>query len=204
MSKIRFIYFDLGGVIIRDFGGTNKWNELKTDIGLKPSQFHDFEDFFNKYEPQVCLGLDIETLVPKLKEKFNLNLPSNYSLLMDFVNRFEVNPYINDVLLKARKNYKIGLLTNMYPNMLAAIYKRNLIPDIKFDIVVDSSIVYLKKPDVEIFEYATQKAGVEKDEILFIDNGKENANAAKIFGWQGFLYDHFNMQKSSEELLKLI
>ena len=32
---ISFIYFDLGGVAIRDFSGTDKSKQLKTDLGLK-------------------------------------------------------------------------------------------------------------------------------------------------------------------------
>jgi|TARA_Y100000310_G_C20153683_1_gene565933 hypothetical protein len=34
----RFIYFDVGGVVIRDFSGTNKWEELRRSIGIKPEQ----------------------------------------------------------------------------------------------------------------------------------------------------------------------
>ena len=203
-NNIKFIYFDVGGVVIKDFSGTNKWNELKQNLGLKPEQYEEFETFFDEYEPQVCLGLDIETLVPKLKEKFSLNLPDDYSFLMDFVNRFEKNDSITKVLEKAQTKYKIGLLTNMYPNMLNAIKRNGLMPEANWDVVVDSSVVHLRKPQTEIFELATSEAGVKKQEILFVENGKKHVDAANEFGWQTFLYDSSNPEASSLELLKLM
>ena len=204
INNIKFIYFDVGGVVIKDFSGTNKWEELQKGIGLEPSQFEEFINFFDKYEPQVCLGLDIETLVPKLKEKFNLNLPDSYSFLMDFVNKFERNDSIIKVLKKAKQKYRIGLLTNMYPNMLNEIIKNGLIPQTDWDIVIDSNVVKLRKPQKEIFELATKKVNVNPNEILFVENGKKHVDAAKEYGWQTFLYDSSNPEKASEDLMKLI
>lgn len=201
---IKFIYFDVGGVVIKDFSGTNKWNELKESLGLKKSQYHEFETFFDEYEPQVCLGLNIENLVPKLREKFNLHLPVNYSFLMDFVNRFERNDTIQAVLDKLNGKYKFGLLTNMYPNMLDEIKNKGLMPDVNWDVVIDSSIVKLRKPQKEMFDLATQKAGVNKDEILFVENGKKHVDAAKEYGWQTFLYDSSNPEKSGLELMNVL
>lgn len=203
-NKIKFIYFDVGGVVIKDFSGTNKWEELQNGLGLESSQFEEFINFFEGYEPQICVGLDIETLVPKLKEKFNLNLPDSYSSLMDFVNRFERNDSIIKVLEKAKEKYKIGLLTNMYPNMLDEIVKKDLIPKTDWDTVIDSSIVNLRKPQKEIFELATKKANVNPNEILFVENGKKHVEAAKEYGWQTFLYDSSNLEKASEDLLNLL
>jgi FMN phosphatase YigB (HAD superfamily) len=200
----KFIYFDLGGVVISDFSGTNKWGELKQGLGLTPVQYEEFDKFFDEYEPQVCTGLDIETLVPKLKEKFNLTLPENYSFMMDFVNRFEKNEFINAVLSKADEKYPIGLLTNIYPYMLNAIIEKGLMPSVNWEVLIDSSIVKLRKPQKEIFELATEKACVNKNEILFVENGQKHIDAAKKFGWQTFLYDSSNPQKSSEKLLKII
>lgn len=31
---IKFIYFDVGGVAIRDFNGTDKWENLKKELGI--------------------------------------------------------------------------------------------------------------------------------------------------------------------------
>ena len=31
---IKFIYFDVGGVLVRDFSKSNKWQELVNEIGI--------------------------------------------------------------------------------------------------------------------------------------------------------------------------
>ena len=35
IKKLSFIYFDVGGVVIQDFSGTNKWSQLKRELGIK-------------------------------------------------------------------------------------------------------------------------------------------------------------------------
>ena len=100
--------------------------------------------------------------------------------------------------------YFIGLLTNMYPKLLRAINKRGLMPDIKWDVIIDSSIEGLRKPQTEIFELARDKAGVNNDETLFVDNTERNVEAAKRMGWQTYLYDPSNVSKSNLGLFKLL
>jgi len=197
---IKFIYFDVGGVVIKDFSGTNKWEELKTGMGIKPEQAEAFNEIFDKYEPDVCVGRDVETLVLMLQEKLDLKLPDNYSFLQDFVDRFEKNESIWPIIYKLKRKYKIGLLTNMYPNLLDAICKANLMPDITYDVVIDSSIEKFRKPQKEIFQLAQNKSGFKGEEILFIDNAANHVDAAKQFGWQGFVYDSTNTEKSNKDL----
>lgn len=40
---IRFVYFDVGGVVIRDFSGTNRWEEFMKTIGVKTSDYEKFD-----------------------------------------------------------------------------------------------------------------------------------------------------------------
>ncbi len=198
---IKFIYFDVGGVVIRDFSATNKWAELRRSIGIKPEQDNEFEEFFDKYESEVCVGRDIESLVPMLADKFGLELADNYSFLNDFVDRFEVNQPIWPVLEKIKQKYKVGLLTNQYPGMLDAIIKKGLMPPVYWNVVVDSSVEGIRKPQKEMFEFAQKKVGFHPNEILFVENSKKHVEAAKLFGWQTFLYDSSDTDKASADLL---
>ena len=59
-KMIKFIYFDVGGVVIKDFSGTNKWQELKRGIGIKPEENESFDKFFDKYRTELCLSRDIK------------------------------------------------------------------------------------------------------------------------------------------------
>lgn len=92
---IKFVYFDVGGVLLKDFTGTGKWLELQKELGIKPVQEKEFIEFYDKYEPEVCLGREVDSLLPMLEEKFGIKVPAGYSFLNDgFVNRFEKNESI--------------------------------------------------------------------------------------------------------------
>ncbi len=203
-QKIKFIYFDVGGVLILDFSNTNKWQELKSDLGITPEKDLEFEVVWQKHKDRICLDLDVDKLMPEIKQKVKIELPKNYSLLNDFVNRFQANPSIWPVLKLVKSKFKVGLLTNMYPRMLEAIEQANLLPNLDWDVTIDSSQVIKQKPNPEIFELATKKSGFKNEEILFIDNSLENTLAAQKIGWQVFHYDNKNPEKASKELKDLL
>jgi FMN phosphatase YigB (HAD superfamily)/dephospho-CoA kinase len=199
-----FVYFDLGGVVELDFSGTNKWKQLKKELGIPSDKDKEFEDFWNKYEAEVNIGRDVETLIPLIKEKFGSKLPDKYSLLIDgFVNRFEVNKSIWPVIDKIHQKCRIGLLTNMYPRMFEAIKNRGLLPSVTWDVIIDSSVVGIQKPDPRIFELGEKRAGVKGKKILFVENTPSHVRAAKDFGWQTFLYNSAHPKDSSNRLLAL-
>ena len=130
MNHIKFIFFDVGGVIIRDFSATHKWTELRRSIGVTPEQDEEFIQLFNTYEGEVCTGKDVESLLPLFTERLGLTFPPGYSFLQDFVNRFEPNPSIWPIVEQIKKTYKVGLLTNQYPGMFNAIKEKMLMPQI--------------------------------------------------------------------------
>ena len=89
----------------------------------------------------------------------------------------------------------------MWVDMLPQIKKHNLLPNVNWDVVIDSTEINLQKPDLEIFENVTKKAQVNKNKILFIDNSRANIEAANKFGWTSYFYDSSNYEISSKDLL---
>lgn len=202
-SMISFVYFDVGGVVIKDFSGTNKWNEMMADLGICGNDVDVFKNFWKLHRRDIAVGtMDLNTGVRLLKQEIPIRVPKNYSMIDDFVNRFEPNPTIWPVIAEIHKQTRIGLLTDMYVGMLDAIIHANLFPKEQWDSVIDSSIVHCKKPERQIFELAREKAGVPNDQIFFIDNVEENTKAARDFGWQTCLYDSKNPEASSKLLLE--
>ncbi len=198
---ISFVYFDVGGVLIKDFTATGKWVELQRELGIKPEQEKDFIEFYDKYEPEVCLGCEVDSLMPLIKQKFGIEIPPGYSFLKDgFVKRFEVNRSILPVVVEIRKKCRVGMLTNMYPDMLSAIREAKLLPEVEWAAIVDSSVDKVKKPDKQVFDLAQSRVGIPASEILFVENGSKHVNAAASYGWQTFLYNSSNYQKSSDDL----
>lgn len=201
---ISFIYFDIGGVVIRDFSGTYKWSQMKRALGVSEQLDEDFNSFWDKAEREICLGADVESYIPILRHQFGIKVADGYSMLEDFVSRFERNGSIWPVIVKAKTLCQIGLLTDMYPGMLASITNHKLMPDVVWNQVVDSSVVGAKKPDSRIFDIAQRKADVVTETILFVENNKKNIEGATAMGWQTFWYDSSQVTKSSADLLAFL
>jgi FMN phosphatase YigB (HAD superfamily) len=205
-QKISFVYFDVGGVALLDFSGNSKWKELLADIGITETNKTKFDALWEKYQDRICLDYDVDQIRDEVNQVCGLKLKPDFSFLNEFVKRFAPNPSIWPVIEAAHKSYRIGLLTGMYPRMLAEIYKRgDLLPLFPWDVVLDSSVIKLQKPYAAVYELAEKLAGVkDSSELLFIDNVEKNLQVPKARGWQTFLYDPKEPEKSSRKLLRLI
>lgn len=202
---IKFVYIDVGGVALLDFSGTKKWDSLKKEMGVNEKNNDLWEKIWDQHEDEICVSRDVDTLIPIFNENARLHLPDNYSMLEGFISRFDINPSIWPVIKAAKKKYRIGLLTNMYPRMLQVIFDRKLIPPRQeWDAIIDSSIVKHQKPEREIYEIAERESGVGKDEILFVENSLMHVQAAKEFGWQVFHYDPTIPEDSTKKLAEII
>lgn len=197
---IEFVYFDVGGVAISDFSGTDGWSQLKKELGITPEIDSEFMEIWEPYEQDVVVGKDVEALLPIIRKRLNLNIPEDYSLLNGFVSRFAVNKLIWPLVDAVKKKNAVGLLTNMYPGMLDAIVERDLLPPVEWDAIVESSVEKLKKPDAKFFALAEQKAKFSGQEILFIDNTIGHVEAARNYGWKSYYYDASDHQASCNKL----
>ncbi|MEN8252938.1 MAG: hypothetical protein ABFQ62_01000 [Patescibacteria group bacterium] len=131
MKNIKFIYFDVGGVLLLDYSGTNKWVEMRRDLGITADLDKKFAQVWKKYESRICIDYDADQMVSEIEKATGVEWPKDYSLLEDFVNRFEINNSIWSIVDKVKEKYRIGLFTNQYPRMLSLIKSKNLIPNIK-------------------------------------------------------------------------
>lgn len=197
---IKFVYFDIGGVTIKDFSDSNKWRELQKSLGVPLEKADMFLTVWNRHKNRECIDYDVDDTLPELQKELGLSIPNTVSILQGFIDRFEKNKSIWPVIELIRKKVRFGLLTNMYPRMLSKIEEKNLLPPVKWDLIIDSSVVKLQKPDPKIFTYAQKKTGVNGNEILFIDNQEKHLKAAQKCGWQTFHYESADYEKSSEEL----
>lgn len=200
---ISFVFFDVGGVALLDYSASNKWAEMKYDLGLRGNNLGIFDQIWKKHEYEYCIDFDVDRLIPIIEKECGIKLPKNYSMLQDFVDRFEANRSIWPVVEKIRKKYRIGLLTDQFPRMFDAIVKQKILPPVKWDVIIDSTKVGHQKPERQIFEIAEKRSHAKKSEILFIDNNPDNVAGAKDFGWQTFFYDSTDLVGSSQRLSEL-
>lgn len=98
--------------------------------------------------------------------------------------------------------YKLYVLSNMSLEFIEFLRKQDVYCN--FDGEVVSCEEHVVKPEPEIYRRLIERYGLNAEETLFIDDRKENVEAAIAMGWQGFLFDHHNPAKSCEELGKLL
>ncbi len=204
MSTIKFIYFDVGGVAILDFSKTNKWNELLDDLGITVTQKPQFDKLFDEHEGNICCGEDMDVFVKEAETKLGIQFPKDYDMAQDFVNRFEPNPAILELIKELKPNYELGLLTNQYPNLLNLIFQKGLLPQDIWDVIIDSSVVRMAKPDPRIYDLAEEKSSTKPTSILFVDNKARLLEYPKSKGWDVFEYDPSNTPQSTRKLMEYI
>lgn len=197
---ITFVYFDIGGVVIKDFSNSTKWEQMNQEMGVNQTNHAAFKALWQRYQDRIDLDQDIDNLVPLLRSEVGLHLPDNFSWLNELVDRFLPNYSLWPVIQEVQKTAKIGLLTNMYPRMLPAIQGSGLLPPVHWEVVLDSSILQIKKPEQKIYELAQQQAKVSADQILFVDNKAENLEVPNQLGWHTFLYNSADYENSSHQL----
>jgi FMN phosphatase YigB (HAD superfamily) len=198
---IKFVYFDVGGVLIKDLMSGGGWEKMKKEWGVKQNNDEEFEKYFNKYEIKVCTGIKLNSIIPRLEKRFGLTFPPGYDMQKDMISRFKRNDDVWSIVDKVKEaKINLGLLTNMYPGMLDELYEKNLIKRNYWNVVIDSSIEGVQKPDQNIFKLAEAKSGFSGNDILYIDNTNRYLKVAECLGWKTFLYDPTNYDKSNRTL----
>jgi epoxide hydrolase-like predicted phosphatase len=175
-----------------------------SSIGVAEQRRGEFKSFFGEYEQRINAGMSLDVFVEKAKQRFELNIQAGGELLNEFVSRFEVNPTMQALLSELSGNYRLGLLTNMYPGMFEAIKSRGLLPDINWEVVVDSSLEGIAKPQPEIYLLAQKRIGLKSENIIFVDNSEVNIIAAQKIGWETVLYDPSRLSASNKTVRRAL
>ena len=93
----------------------------------------------------------------------------------------ELRPEMVDAVRRCSERFTTALLTN---NFLSG----HDLPDgwaevlALFDVIVESSVVGVRKPDPRFYEMACELAGVTPDEVVFLDDLGVNLKPARAMG----------------------
>jgi FMN phosphatase YigB (HAD superfamily) len=193
MQKIKNIIFDYGNVIfaidfriaqkalaelgipnIENFfghkGHDNLFNDLETGA-ISPAQFRD--------------GIRAAAQNPDIKDEA-IDAAWN-SLLIG------VPPNVHDVLLEVKKHYRTFLLSNT--NQIHYDYIMKYLKtefdvennDHLFEKAYYSQLMFLRKPNVEIFQQVLEENNLDPAETLFIDDSPQHLVGAQKAGLQTLL-----------------
>jgi putative hydrolase of the HAD superfamily len=96
---------------------------------------------------------------------------------------------VQDTLVRLRsRGIRLGVLSNFPPHLEETLKLHGIHG--YFDFYVVSSLVGMEKPDPAIFELAIERAGVPKEEILYVgDNVDDDIRGARAVGLPAILID---------------
>jgi transcriptional regulator with XRE-family HTH domain len=188
-SGVSFIYFDVNGCLVRFF--QRAFTKLAEVSGAPPDTV---ETAFWHYNDDVCRGA-------MSLEEFNNNLAERLGVLsVDWESYYlaaaePIQP-MQEVLTWASERYRVGLLTNIMPGFLSAMFAQGHLPTLPYSAVIDSSKVQAIKPEAKIYEVAQIQAGCEPSEILLIDDSRANLMAAEKAGWHVLWFDDSRLEEA--------
>lgn len=197
---IRNVVFDVGNVLVNFC-----WQELMDDLGLSrlKEQFGNTV-FGSHWWGELDRGVLDEDEVLNFLREDNREHYKEFDLIWSNRDKL-VEPY--DYTLKMidalkERGLKVYLLSNYPKNLFELHTKSGCFPFIdKVDGKVVSGFVKLVKPEREIYEYLLNKYSLKAEECVFLDDRKENIEAAKKLGMNGILFEEYEQAWTELEQL---
>lgn len=188
MQKIKNIIFDYGNVIFEiDFKRTQ---DALLQLGITNSTeffaHKSHHNLFNDFETAAITPAQFRAGIREAAGNNNLRdeeIDAAWNSLL-----IGVPPGIHDVLLKAKEKYRTFLLSNnneTHYNYIVDYLKREFnMPDNSglFEKAYYSQHMFLRKPNVEIFEQVIRENNLNPAETLFIDDSPQHIEGAKLAG----------------------
>lgn len=188
---IKNVIFDVGNVLV-----SFRWRELMKDLGISEDLQKVFAKtvFGNPLWNELDRGvLDEKEVLDKMREE-NSAYSGEFDLIWANIDKI-IEPYDYAVgmmdTLKA-KGLKIYLLSN-YPKRLFELHTEcGRFPFIdKIDGKIVSGFVKCIKPDKEIYECLLSEYNLKAEECVFLDDRKDNIEAAKQIGMNGIVFERY-------------
>jgi FMN phosphatase YigB (HAD superfamily)/DNA-binding Xre family transcriptional regulator len=188
-SGVEFVFFDINGCLVRFYH--RAFTRLAETSGAPADVI---ETTFWHYNDEVCRG---DMGMDEFNRAFAkaLGIPK-VNWLEYYLEAIDPIEEMHDVVRWTAQNYKIGLLTNIMPGFIAVMRERGILPDVQYDIIIDSSEVKSIKPEAAIYESATKAAGCKPGEILLVDDARTNLMAAEKQGWHVLWFDDYRPKES--------
>lgn len=193
LNGVSFVFIDVNGVLIRFFH--RAFSEIAEEAGVGVDMV---ETLFWRHNDAACRG---EISLKDFNAIFATELSlQDFDWKKYYMNNVDPMPHIGELVGWIAEHYNVGLLTNSMPGFVKELMESSRIPDLPYSVIIDSSEVGAVKPEPAIYEIAQQKAGVDAQEILLIDDGRTNLMAADRLGWHVLWFDDFRPEESLERV----
>ena len=179
------IMMDVDGVLVagRPQDGAHLFTDLEKDLGISLEVLQ--RDFFKLRWPDIVTGR--KSLQPELADVLATIAPTvTAERLIDYwlINDSRIDMAVLDAMRSLlQRGHRVYLATNQ--EHLRANYLMNdmgLARDV--DGIFYSAALGHRKPEQGFYSKITEQLGVEKSEIILIDDTEPNVLSAREFGWQ--------------------
>lgn len=180
----KVLLFDIGGVIVRWTGIAELAKHSGLPIDQVGSRFANSE-ICRLHERGRC---EDDVFLKEMIEMLGLGF--SQAEMKTLWNSWVGQPYdgVIDGLSILRRDYRLACLSNSnamhWEHLNDYLHCHNI-----FDPCLASHQIHRAKPDLECFEYAIKKIGVEPEHILFLDDSAANVEAALSLGMQAHKID---------------
>lgn len=191
MSKISFIYFDVGGVFLN-------WDHyFETVANTFHIELSILRTYFDKYSDAITLGdMTSGQLWKVICQELSIEGGDRFDFLKAWASDYLAIPETADFAKLVANTYPVGIISDIYKGMFPLLLEKNIVPNLDYSHLVLSCDIHMRKPNREIYEYAQKLSGVNPEEILFIDDSSSSITMASELGWNTHQFDTANPSQS--------
>ena len=198
-KKIEAVIFDMNGVL--------QLGEGKSIHNFARKKFKtNVDEYLDAIDTSYAKSITGEISAKEVIKTFSTNLkkmPKEIRSIYKkaFKKKFKRNKQLFKRAFELKKQgYKIAILSDQWPLSKIALMPEKYTK--RFDEVVVSCDVKVRKPDPKIYKLILKKLKLKAQSCVFIDNRKWNLIPAKKLGMKTILFE--NNKKTLEELEKLL
>lgn len=188
MGAPRFLYFDLGNVLVF-FDPQIAFDNLAQLAKTQSDQVQQFFASDNRQNDYECGRLSTRQFIDQFCDRFGVQA-DDAEFIDTAGSMFQLNLGLVPVVTQlAAANNRLGILSNTSEAHWQYCFNgRYTILRAAFEEFVLSYEVGTLKPDGRIYEVAAEKAGVAPGELFFVDDNAQNVEAACDFGVDAVRY----------------
>lgn len=181
-QEIRWILFDLGNVLVEHIPeGTRRISDF---LGIETETLHAFLLDIDASR-RLCTGeFSAEEFTAVVNRQFNGAITPDMITAWFGPEVAKVYPEIPGLIESLAGRYSLGVLSNTFFGHWDYFVTTELAG--KFSAMLASHLLGCVKPDPRIYKEALNRIAATPGETLFIDDKKENVDAAKNLGMQAF------------------
>lgn len=197
MENVKNVVFDLGGVV---FARDPRKFEPEFIKFFSYIMLPKMPEFWEEYDRGV---VSYDEVITALAEYNSCDRELAAKNLHRSILTQEAIPATKNLIemLKA-KGYRLFVLSNMSKEFIEFLREQEVYGNFEGDVV--SCEEHVVKPTPEIYQILTSRYELNPAETLFIDDRRENVEAAINEGWQGYHFNARNPEESCSELHALL